>query len=351
MRRFSATCGHHLVRPIAARVGVRIGATGSALFSSHRRAATGVDSAAGAPLVETGRVGDWTCTCGFRNFAFRRECFQCRGANPQTSSARSTAPAREPLPATLLDEGRGLASDLEWGRDEPPRRRNGPDGARSFRQGDWECQCGTHNFARRSECMTCMKPRSSADHGAVPKRGLQLMPGDWLCSSCMGHNFRSREKCFECGAAKGPDAVEAAVSHDHTGPTGHHRSAPGNWVCSECHTRNSSDASQCGVCGSAMAEHISAAVDGPATLGTPVRRHGDWGCPKCGFLNFGSRVKCKACQCELSADAAQSGQPPTGDADAGSSAAGWVCECGYKNYADRTGCRECGREPSHVKQA
>ncbi|KAG9289159.1 hypothetical protein G9A89_022468 [Geosiphon pyriformis] len=70
------------------------------------------------------------------------------------------------------------------------------------RPGDWTCtECGTHNFANRSDCFGCK---------AVPK-DREIAPGDWICPSCSFYNYASRSSCFKC-SAQGPPESERGTA-------------------------------------------------------------------------------------------------------------------------------------------
>jgi len=63
------------------------------------------------------------------------------------------------------------------------------------KRGDWDCQCGTVNFAKRVECHRCGVKRGSL------KTLVQERPGDWYCrdAACAEMNFGSRVACRKCG--------------------------------------------------------------------------------------------------------------------------------------------------------
>ncbi|QKF94298.1 GIY-YIg endonuclease [Fadolivirus algeromassiliense] len=55
------------------------------------------------------------------------------------------------------------------------------------RPGDWNCQCGEHNFASRADCRRCNKKKTDSE----------FKHGDWLCD-CDEHNFANRTTCRKC---------------------------------------------------------------------------------------------------------------------------------------------------------
>ncbi|CAG8704623.1 9404_t:CDS:2, partial [Ambispora leptoticha] len=65
------------------------------------------------------------------------------------------------------------------------------------RPGDWTCnECGTLNFANRTECFGCK---------AIPKER-EVAPGDWLCPNCSFYNYSSRGTCFKCNTLAPPES-------------------------------------------------------------------------------------------------------------------------------------------------
>jgi hypothetical protein len=165
---------------------------------------------------EGGRPGDWTCSCGSVNFARRTECYTCK--NPR--------------------EGGGSGGGRSWGG-------GGGGGASTYggqaKPGDWTCQCGTLNFARRTSCYTCNSARagpSSPPPRASPSATRK--PGDWDCP-CGCLNFASRFQCYSCGK-----------------PKANQRSGGGGGYTGE-------------------------------------KKVGDWECGGCGKLNFARRTRCFGC--------------------------------------------------------
>lgn len=96
------------------------------------------------------------------------------------------------------------------------RSRNRARKPQTYMEGDWDCSCGQHNFARRVICFRCEAPHNtSVDMRELPGRrpspnnrpnprwrGQPYVPGDWKCPSCGLNNFARRSKCFECYATR-----------------------------------------------------------------------------------------------------------------------------------------------------
>ncbi|CBH09647.1 hypothetical protein, conserved [Trypanosoma brucei gambiense DAL972] len=243
--------------------------------------------------------GDWSCPCGFSNFASRSVCFQCHRQKP----------------VFLRAAGETYETDIGVAR------------FANYKRGDWVCTCGSHNFARRETCMLCCAPCPSGGGKAEAKRA-RLLPGDWICPKCTTHNFRGRKECMLCSAGV-PVGVENATNlsnettSDLKGKENSEESQQPPWTCVACHTVNVKADKLCEVCGASRTESSR-------STHSSVTRPDDWTCTECSFLNFSSRVKCKNCKALRS-----SGEVETSEAM-------WICNCGYKNFKDRSSCRECG---------
>ncbi|EAN89567.1 putative mitochondrial RNA binding complex 1 subunit [Trypanosoma cruzi] len=234
-------------------------------------------------------AGDWTCACGFSNFASRAVCFQCH-------RSKSVLPRDVNEPRAAMEAQQS-----------------------SFRRGDWMCACGAHNFAWRDRCLSCEAPRKASDKQRQGS-GLRLLPGDWICEKCKTHNFRVRGECMQCGWK--PAVVNPAGTTSLRADSSA-KQAP--WTCLTCHTVNEKKTTSCEVCGS-----INGTFAAPSRPAAVSARRDDWHCDQCGFLNFSSRARCKNCG-TLSAIASGATDPSL-----------WICGCGYKNFRDRESCRDCG---------
>lgn len=86
-------------------------------------------------------------------------------------------------------------------------------GSGNIRPGDWICEgCGNNNFAFRTECHRCKKPKSG--DGNTLKRSLDdeapkaskppkmVKAGDWTCIHCSNYNYAFRTQCKQCNAVK-----------------------------------------------------------------------------------------------------------------------------------------------------
>jgi len=149
----------------------------------------------GGPNV---RPGDWTCqSCGGHNFASKTKCFTCQSPKSQRIG--------------------GMGMNL------PP----------NFKHGDWMCKCGQHNFSSKMECHRCKTPKEEgnvsgdASHGGdggSSGSGVMLPPnfrdGDWMCK-CGQHNFSSKEECHKCKIPKQEGTLDVS-GNSRAPPLGSH---------------------------------------------------------------------------------------------------------------------------------
>jgi membrane protease subunit (stomatin/prohibitin family) len=218
----------------------------------------------------------WTCSCGFNNYAFHRQCFRCN----KSRDGAAAAPAVSPL--SLLGatgaqhggEGDGTAAPVLPA------------------EGVWMCAaCNTFNNAEREACLHCgesrPRPRSSghppkytasadvSDTSAVTlsNRGARqpFRRGDWYCS-CGAHNFARNKHCRECGAAA-PLVKEEALRHPSSG---------GDWVCPECGKYNFSRRAECMRCRHQRPSSRNEGQQEPPTAPASLR---EWVCPACHAMN------------------------------------------------------------------
>lgn len=68
------------------------------------------------------------------------------------------------------------------------------------------------------------------------------------------------------------------------------------------------------------------------------REHNDWDCQKCGFINFGCRVKCMKCNWKSKEKTKQLRYND------------WLCICGVSNFARRLSCLKCGRRKTNQEK-
>lgn len=266
----------------------------------------------------------WLCSCGFKNFTFRGVCFHCHTPNPDASVKKSGIEAGETL-ETLFGEDDGARSPLS--SDRSSHLAGAEAGQRApFRLGDWRCQCGAHNFSRRTRCFAC----SAEKNGLIQ---YVIKPGDWICDACNGHNFRARTECFLC--SKKRPLVEGKVEVSSANKT-----TP--WTCQSCHTMNDPSFEKCMVCTAERSERQGLAVNSADNPRVSAKYPNDWKCPECAFINFQSRLVCRSCQTpkplsgnegDLSTERVPLDRLTSGD---------WKCTCGFMNFRFRDMCKMCG---------
>lgn len=160
----------------------------------------------------------------------------------------------------------------------------------SKKPGDWSCdKCGNLNFAKRDNCKRCGR-KNPIEKQQERKRG------DWNCMACGTLNFASREQCFHCTLKKGGE--EKAEQKE-----------------AEPEEEN--------------AEQKKAESAEPEVGAPPQIRDGDWLCPGCSFVNWGSRKSCMQCG--------------TNRKEEGTCAACWeaAANCCLKNCGHVVVCMEC----------
>ncbi|KAK7255277.1 hypothetical protein RIF29_28684 [Crotalaria pallida] len=142
------------------------------------------------------RPGDWNCrSCQHLNFQRRDSCQRCGDSK-----------YGERVDFMGFGGRGGSSFGLMSGSDVRP--------------GDWYCaaaNCGTHNFASRSNCFKCGAFKDDLAGGGGYNNDILLRSrgfggggrpgwksGDWICtrSGCNEHNFASRMECFKCSAPR-----------------------------------------------------------------------------------------------------------------------------------------------------
>jgi len=202
--------------------------------------------------------------------------------------------------------------------------------------GDWLCKgCGDHNFAARSICRGCgsSKDTTTTTITAAPSlahsptttttttttttpiitHGGIVLPGDWICKGCGGHNFASRSICRGCGShcrdclapkdTPGTTPTPTTTTTTTTPITTHGGNVlPGDWICKGCGGHNFAVRIACRGCAAPKEE--GTAITTTTTTATPTTappahlsglKSGDWRCPHCSAHNFASRQACFGC--------------------------------------------------------
>jgi hypothetical protein len=120
------------------------------------------------------KPGDWTCSCGFGNFASRDMCKNCN------------------RPRNFLEP-----SDAQDAYAAPPA--SAPPSA-VIGNSNWMCtHCQLSNPEQARVCLRCVLPRNLAqkkpDHAQAFGGGKRP---DWWCQKCQFKVFGSKERCGKC---------------------------------------------------------------------------------------------------------------------------------------------------------
>ncbi|CAL9750551.1 unnamed protein product [Musa acuminata subsp. burmannicoides] len=282
------------------------------------------------------RVGDWICAgCSNNNYASREQCKKCgqskdEAAMPaismpaaslltyahyfatlqglygsQMNSALSGSPPIQSLLPNLswpLGENSkyGLQSALscpltQYSRSNTSQLLPAP---RGWRNGDWMCDCGFHNYSSRSECKKCNAPLASgapsvatstvsdmfstlgtkypaSEESVISWDNKRLNPGD-VNNNNLINGWRNSYKGFE---------QQAGYNYDQ---------AAGEYA-------KYADADF--MIGSMQGNIHSSHQRMPASHGKGVKhwRDGDWMCGNCNNHNFASRSICNRCKTQKEA--------------------------------------------------
>ncbi|XP_017698070.1 uncharacterized protein LOC103706355 isoform X2 [Phoenix dactylifera] len=312
------------------------------------------------------RIGDWICTgCSNNNYASREKCKKCsqskeEGALPAVAMPGVSLPTyaqcfagvqelhqskinfgitRNPVihsfpPSSDWSYGGpdiyGLQSAPSWSLNGssgseysyPSNRKQLPVVPKGWRDGDWICNCGFHNYSSRTQCKKCNAPvlsgvTSSAPSSAVSalrtkRLASEELVTDWDNKRLNAGDIDSHFLGFKQPVASSydqtlgmyakysslltPSMEVNAQSAQRAVPTllgkGYHEIALTGWICITAATR------------SLVVSYILKLVDFVwnilAILENFMKakqwREGDWMCSKCNNHNFSSRSYCNRCK-------------------------------------------------------
>ena len=147
--------------------------------------------------------GDWICSCGAHNFRSRGTCLACgtaSQANTSTPVAVLDWTCRNcQTPNAAGTQACSLCGTPAAGMPQVSMQLPTP-----LRAGDWNCPlCTFHNFSSRTTCKSCNGPRPENIEPGPPKSTQIAVPkpGDWQCQ-CGSQNFARRLACFGCGKSR-----------------------------------------------------------------------------------------------------------------------------------------------------
>lgn len=214
----------------------------------------------------------------------------------------------------------------------------------------WTCKgCQNVNFKHREICNTrkCSLPRHLGDSVL-----LSHPEGSWLCLGCNNVNYASKQVCNtrKCGLPR-PDGKGGNLALAGKGgyiPIAYAGKGKGDWgpVAMPAWPSPPAPVPYKGCWG----PPTTMPIQSPA-----VKGGGEWSCPNCGNLNFGSREVCNTRKCQFprpapiimtwpsTAKGASKGCSKGSHSSPGA-ANSWECQhCGNVNFADREICntRKC----------
>jgi len=186
------------------------------------------------------RPGDWMCKCGNHNYASKSVCQKCQTPKDQGDLSNLGVLAG-------LGMGGGLPSNVPS----------------AFRQGDWICKCGNHNYAKRDTCGRCDGPKVEYDATHSQNRPQNFQVGDWMCV-CGAHNYRSKAACHKCNVTKEQGCVKTG------GVSANPNFRSGDWMC-KCGNHNYASRTHCKMCN--LAKEVGCVDENRARSRSP-NRHG-----------------------------------------------------------------------------
>mmetsp|Transcript_4713 Transcript_4713/g.12972 ORF Transcript_4713/g.12972 Transcript_4713/m.12972 type:complete len:277 (-) Transcript_4713:98-928(-) len=148
-----------------------------------------------------------------------------------------------------------------------------------------------------------------------------MREGDWVCSSCLNHNYASRQVCNRCGAPR------KEMGGAYVAGSGGYRRAPPVRPSGRPAAQGGARFNPYAAGGAQpSATPVSRADAGREAGATADMKDGDWLCPSCGNHNYASRVTCNRCAAVRE----------------GFRAGDWICRaCRNHNYASRAVCKMC----------
>ncbi|KAJ4461777.1 hypothetical protein PAPYR_1918 [Paratrimastix pyriformis] len=193
------------------------------------------------------RVGDWVCpACRNCNYASRTACNKCKAPRPAVTEPppgldlTATHADAKPVPTlSAASVPEDSATDHQQQQQEQPEQQQQQQPIiesqpghlpvqpperplKTLREGDWICRsCLNHNYAHREVCNRCKgpKPEDIAANNAELFEAFQqhqassrkVCEGDWQCVLCRNHNYAHRIQCNRCGSPRQASDLTAAA--------------------------------------------------------------------------------------------------------------------------------------------
>ncbi|XP_015581826.1 uncharacterized protein LOC8267099 [Ricinus communis] len=277
------------------------------------------------------RIGDWICTgCTNNNYASREKCKKCGqpkeiaampaiavpgasllsyshyfarapGGGPQQKMnnglPQQSLPFGSTWPAGGAADKYGVQSVSSWtlGGNQtsgPPYANQPLPVPKGWRNGDWMCNCGFHNYSSRAQCKNC---NASVPPALGTKRlASEDFAQDWENKRLnSGHNMQIN-------------------GHQQTYPGFDHLVGTNGDLRPGIYTPHPS-------VGSGIAPNWQASVQFPHQITTPALlgkgakqwRNGDWMCTNCSNHNYASRSQCNRCKTQRETVVQPISQPVT----------------------------------------
>lgn len=256
------------------------------------------------------------------------------------------------------------------------------------RPGDWDCpSCGELCFASRYSCFKCgankpgpaSGPKSNQDYPPAQGGSGVVKPGDWSCPKCYENCFAWKTSCYKCGYEKASSGYAGKGSSFKGGggaSLGMYNSSkgnsygndthsinsskggkPGDWTCPFCKEMCFGSKSECykcgtsryGASGSEYSTGKGTGYKGSGQKGSSGKsRPGDWDCPSCGKMNFAFRDHCLDCQemKPVTGSSFKGGMSEKGKAGKGKGQSvrvgDWICAgCAEHIFGSKDSCWKC----------
>ncbi|XP_056176493.1 RNA-binding protein involved in heterochromatin assembly dri1 isoform X1 [Syzygium oleosum] len=264
------------------------------------------------------RIGDWICTgCTNNNYASREKCKKC-GQPKEVAAMPAVA-----MPGASLPTYSNYFARSRGGLEQNMNLGLGLMGSDAFKQslplnsswsfgeaGNYEIQASVWSLGANSNNPGHPFANPISQYPSVPKGWRN---GDWICH-CGFHNYSSRSQCKKCNASMTPALGMKRLASDDlvhgwdnkrlnagTQTTGLQQSYPAfdQMLGTGSEPRTGAYSSfGSSVAASNIQVQIPHQAATPALLGKGAKqwRQGDWMCTNCNNHNYASRAECNRCK-------------------------------------------------------